>query len=133
MISDFTTNLIRDFLLRFSQASASRYIASPLRRQFWVSRAKFHYDLERWMPAPYELPVYRGDYVILTPKNILTKDDTWISRGDLARRFEDIPDAMENDQLRAGRPHRGQRQPVPCHQAGCTGHDLAMRSGAMCW
>ena len=53
------------------------------------------------MPETYELPVFEGDYVILTPRDILTKDDTWINHTDMIQRFEDIPDAIDNDQLRA--------------------------------
>jgi len=49
----------------------------------------------------YDLPHFQGDYVLLTPKDILTKDDTWISRPDLLDRFEGIPDAIPNEQLRA--------------------------------
>ena len=38
--------------------------------------------------------------MILTPKDILTKDETWISRPDLFDRFENIIDSLPNDQLR---------------------------------
>ena len=53
------------------------------------------------MPESYELPIYKGDFVILTPKDILTKDEIWINHSDLVNRFEDIPTAVENDVLRA--------------------------------
>ena len=68
---------------------------------FSVSRATFSYDTERWMPKRYLLPIYEGDFVILTPKDILTKDDTWINRNDMVNRFRDIPEAVDNGQLRA--------------------------------
>jgi hypothetical protein len=47
------------------------------------------------------LPAFGDDYVLLTPKDILTKDDTWINRSDLIRDFEQIPDALPSKQLRA--------------------------------
>jgi hypothetical protein len=47
------------------------------------------------------LPWYDGDYVLLTPKNLLTRDDTWISRGDLINRIEEIVAAVPDEQLRA--------------------------------
>ena len=53
------------------------------------------------MQKTYALPIHNGDYVILTPKDILTKDKTWINHKDLFNEFEDIPDAIENDVLRA--------------------------------
>lgn len=101
MISDFTTNLIKDYLLKFTQAFARSHIAPELRQRCSVSRARFDYDLERWMPVTYDLPVFADDFVILTPKDILTKDDTWINRSDMIHRFQDIPNAIDNDQLRA--------------------------------
>lgn len=101
MISDFTTNLIKDFLLEYTQTFAQTHIDPTMRRSVSISRAYFDYDLERWMPRTYDLPFFDSDYVLLTPKNILTKDETWINHSDMIRNFDDIPDAIENDQLRA--------------------------------
>ncbi len=39
--------------------------------------------------------------MILTPKDLLTKDDTWISHSDLVARFDEILPSIENEQLRA--------------------------------
>jgi hypothetical protein len=101
MISDFTTNLIKDYLLHYTSAFAVQFIHPDLIRTIAVPRAYFSYDTERWMPKTYRLPFYNNDFAILTPKNILTKDETWINHRDMVHNFEDIPDAVENDQLRA--------------------------------
>lgn len=103
MISDFTTNLIKDYLLSYTEGFAKAHISSYLVRVVSVGRAYFSYDFERWMPKTYTLPVCQDgdDFVILTPKDILTKDDTWISHSDMMHRFKDIPDAVDNDQLRS--------------------------------
>ncbi len=101
MISDFVTNLIKDYLLSYTSAFAEQYVSSDLTKTIAVSRAYFSYDTERWMPRTYRLPFSGDDFVILTPKDILTKDETWINHSDMVRNFEDIPDAVENDQLRA--------------------------------
>ena len=101
MISDFTTNLIKDYLLTFTQKFAKRHINKEFLKLVSVNRATFSYYHERWMPKRYLLPVHAGDYVILTPKDILTKDETWINHADMIRNFEDIPDAVENESLRA--------------------------------
>lgn len=101
MISDFTTNLIKDYLLLYTSTFATQHIRPDLTRTIAVPRAYFSYDTERWMPRTYRLPFCEGDFVILTPKDILTKDETWINHSDMVRNFEDIPDAVENDQLRA--------------------------------
>ena len=49
----------------------------------------------------YELPKFRGDYVLLTPKEILTKDDIWINKEDFVREYSDIPSSIGNPELRA--------------------------------
>jgi len=41
-----------------------------------------------------------NDFVILTPKELLTKDDTWINKADFAKDFEQIPDMISDDELR---------------------------------
>lgn len=100
-ISDFATNLIKGYLLEYTQAFAQRHLSAGNRGIFSVTRAVFNYETETWESRQYELPELRGDYVLLTPADMLTKDDTWISRSDLVREFSSIPDAIEDDQLRA--------------------------------
>ena len=59
-------------------------------------------------------------YVLLTPKDLLTRDDTWINKTDLIDDFEQLPAAIPNDQLRAQinsyflrlLPRRRKRQPT---------------------
>lgn len=101
MISDFTTNLIKDYLLTYTQAFAEKHISKDQRSTRAVSKSEFNYELGRWMPKSYELPIHNGNYVILTPKDILTKDEIWINHSDLVNRFENIPDSVENSVLRA--------------------------------
>ena len=100
-LSDFTTNLIKQFLLEYTQAFARQHIKSGFRRPFAVDKVRFDYPSRRWRREQYELPVFLGDYVLLTPKEILTKDEAWINRGDLLDRFEDIYTSVPDDQLRA--------------------------------
>ena len=47
------------------------------------------------------MPWHGGDFVLLTPKDALTRDDTWINRGDLVRHFEAKSEAIPDAQLRA--------------------------------
>ena len=61
----------------------------------------FNYETESWEPRTYDLPCFRGDYVPLTPRDLLTKDDTWINKADLIHDFRSIPEAIPNVQLRA--------------------------------
>ncbi len=54
-----------------------------------------------WVPGTFDLPYVGGDYVILTPADMLTKDEVWINRTDMIRDYPEIAAAVPNDQLRA--------------------------------
>lgn len=100
-ISDFTTNLIKDYLCTYTQTFTKAYLSIKQWRVRPVNNAVFNYETERWLPRSYELPWTGSDYVLLCPKDMLTKDDTWINRTDLAEEFEKIPTAIPDAQLRA--------------------------------
>lgn len=100
-LSDFTTNLIKGYLLRYTQTFARDQIPSSLRRVFFVDKVSFDYTTKRWRGERYELPVFGSDFVLLTPKDILTKDEAWINRSDLLDQFRTLYNAVPNDQLRA--------------------------------
>lgn len=100
-ISDFTTNLIMGHLLKYTQTFAKQYIDPSLCKTLRVPRAQFNYSTESWEEGTYYLPVYRGDFVILTPKDLLTKDETWINKEDLIEDFQYIPSSIQNEELRA--------------------------------
>jgi hypothetical protein len=99
-ISDFTTNLIKQFLLGYTETFALKYLKVDQRRKIAVERVRFNYRTQTWQSRTYQLPFVNGQYVLLTPRDILTKDDTWINKHDLVRNFYDIPDAIPNEQLR---------------------------------
>ena len=99
-ISDFTTNLIHGFLLRYTEQFATKHVDPRLVREIAAPRVRFNYATETWEPGVFRLPYHDGDYVLLTPRDMLTKDDTWINRSDLVRDFERIPDALPSKQLR---------------------------------
>lgn len=100
-ISDFTTNLIKDFLCKYTEAFAAAHLPPDTAKDVWVERARFDYGMQAWMRAKYRLPRVNGDYVILTPKDMLTRDENWINKGDLIAGFEEIPTAIPDLQLRA--------------------------------
>ena len=99
-ISDLTLNLILDFICTYTQAFARDYIAPQLRRNIWIQKAKFNYQTYSWQRAKYELPFIDNDYVLLTPKDILTRDENWINKSDMVRQFEEIPVAIPDRELR---------------------------------
>lgn len=99
-ISDFTTNLIKGFLLEYTQTFAQQHLKPEQRSVFRVSRSCFNYATESWEERSFELPKFGRDYVLLTPKELLTRDDTWISKGDLIRNFDQIPTMISDAELR---------------------------------
>lgn len=100
-ISDFTTNLIKGFLLDYTQAFAVKHIAQKYRKRIRIQKVAFNYETESWSAGMFDVPFWRDDYVLLTPKDILTKDDIWINKHDLLQDYSSIPDSIPNDQLRA--------------------------------
>jgi len=99
-ISDFTTNLVKDYLCRYTEEFALKHIAAPLRKKVWVQKEHFNYDTQSWGSAQYELPYIGGDFVLLTPKDMLTRDENWINRGEMIHDFESIPVALPDAELR---------------------------------
>lgn len=75
-ISDFTTNLIKEYLLEYTQTFAHEHLEPDQYRTFAVRRARFNYDTEAWETRNYDLPVLWGDFVLLTPIDMLTRDET---------------------------------------------------------
>jgi hypothetical protein len=100
-ISDFTTNLIKGFLLKYTEAFAKKHIVPSFRRNIPVDKVSFNYDTESWRTENFDLPFLFDDYVLLTPKDILTKDDIWINKHDLIADFATIRNSIPNAQLRA--------------------------------
>jgi hypothetical protein len=100
-ISDFTTTLIKEFLLRYTETFAREHIDASMRRTVSVEKVRFNYETESWERRSFELPYFNGDYVMLTPKDILTKEDIWINRPELLRTLDEIAAALPNETLRA--------------------------------
>lgn len=99
-ISDFTTNLIKEYLLNYTETFALKHIDKSQLKAVKVNKVYFDYELERWMPKEFTLPYIYGDFIILTPRDILTKDDNWINSNDLRGDFSRICNSVQNDQLR---------------------------------
>jgi hypothetical protein len=100
-ISDFTTNLIKEFLLEYTERFTKEFIPRNLRKKFLVKKVHFNYRTETWQPKSFLLPCFNENFILLTPKKILTRDKTWINREDLINDFDSLCDAIENDELRA--------------------------------
>lgn len=99
-ISDFTCNLIKRYLLQYTQEFAIKNLDVDQRKKINVGKVYFDYDLESWMPEVFELPYFNGDYIILTPIDILTKDENWINFSDMKASYFQIQQSIPNEELR---------------------------------
>lgn len=100
-ISDFTTNLIHAHLASITAEFSKKNIDDSKLGNFIIKKAEFDYEREVWKPHTFRLPKFNGDYVLLTPKDLLTKENTWINKDDLIEHFDEIPLAMSNEALRS--------------------------------
>jgi hypothetical protein len=105
-ISDFVTNLIKGYLLEYTQNFAQENIKKSYLRKFTVRHTKFNYKTSTWNAERFILPAWstsqnRVDYVLLIPKDLLTKDDNWINKTDLINQFNNIVSSLENNELRS--------------------------------
>nr|MBA2436563.1 hypothetical protein [Chthoniobacterales bacterium] len=99
-ISDFTTNLIKGFLCEYTERFVEEHVLNKSIGRFSVSRAFFDYEFGRWSSKTYYLPKFGEDFVLLTPRELLTQDDTWINKKDFVQEYYDIPKAIPNQELR---------------------------------
>lgn len=100
-ISDFTTNLIKGYLCRYTQTFATSQIEMARLKRVPVTHVAFNYQTRSWTTEYFVLPYIDGDYVLLTPKDILTKDEAWINKHDLIGDFDDVAASIPNVELRA--------------------------------
>lgn len=100
-ISDFTTNLIKHFLAEYTQKFCHDFVNKRFCSKFSLQKSEFNYKTETWMSKDYLLPSFKGDFILLTPKDILTRDDVWINKGDLVNDFDRILVSIPNEELRS--------------------------------
>ena len=77
-VSDFMANLIKRYLAEYTARFAAEHVDPSLIETHFVPKNRFDYETETWVADPYALPTHAGDFVLLAPRTILTKDDTWI-------------------------------------------------------
>jgi hypothetical protein len=102
-ISDFTANLMLEYLLEYTQSFAKKYLKPHQRKNFNI-RCTFDENLMIWKPREFELPYFHlekdGDFILLTPIDILTQDDSFISHSELKGNFKKITNSIGNSGLR---------------------------------
>ena len=100
-ISDFTTNLIKHYLLEVSQNFAQTYLDPSLCKEFKnIPHVCFDYDMQVWKAGTFYLPCFNNDFVLLTPSDILVRSETWINKRDLYSQVPFIGASMPDPVLR---------------------------------
>lgn len=100
-ISDFTTNLIKEYLLKYTQTFAQSNLSHDQLGHFRVPKVRFNYQTESWASESFELPKFENDFVVLIPMDMLTMEDIWINKSDMISQFDQIVQALPNEQIRA--------------------------------
>jgi hypothetical protein len=99
-LSDFTTNLIKGYLLKYTETLAMAHLQSTQRKSVHVERVSFNYETRRWESGVFTLPWHNEDYVLLTPCEILTRDEAWINQGDMVNQFYKLRFSLPDEHLR---------------------------------
>ncbi|WP_299135275.1 hypothetical protein [uncultured Tenacibaculum sp.] len=102
-ISDFTTNLIFEYLLEYTQKFALKYLNEKQITDFSI-RCKFDKSTKTWQPKTFKLPYFfreqNGDFILLTPLDILTVDEAIINNNDFYNNFNSVTRSIGNHSLR---------------------------------
>lgn len=102
-ISDFTTNLIFEYLLEYTEKFAVNYLKESQVTEFSI-RCKFKKETKIWYPRTFKLPYFfretDGDFILLTPLDILTVDDAIINNNDFYSNFKNVTRSIGNYSLR---------------------------------
>lgn len=99
-ISDLTTNFIKKYLLEYTQNFASLYLNPKKCKKFTVSKVEFSMKTKTWKSGEYILPCFNNDFVLLTPRDLLTRDNTFISKNDMIANLYNIVLSVDNETLR---------------------------------
>jgi len=102
-ISDFTLNLIKHYLVKYTEKFAIENLDKKHISKFRVSKLYFDFENSNWVDGESTLPISphnKSDYVLLTPKDILVKEEGWISVNDFLNNDGLIISNIPNEDLR---------------------------------
>lgn len=99
-ISDFTCNLMLGYLADFTEKFSKENIDKNKLGLFMVQRASFNWTTKTWTSKQFTLPKFGNQFVLLSPVDLLTKDEAWINHGDFVEDFSSVVAGVANDQLR---------------------------------
>ncbi len=98
-ISDLVVNLIMEYLCEYTEKFAKKHLDKSKVKKFNIQKVKFDYSRKMWIAKEYVLPFFGTDFVLLTPKDILTLEETWINKNELMENFITIARSIDNKAL----------------------------------
>lgn len=105
-ISDLTANLIKGYLCEYTEKFAKKYIKDNNKaKMIPVDKVEFNYNTESFVSKEYYLPYIinkkgEEEYVLLTPSDILRKDEQAINKVDFLNKYKDVRNSIGNSVLR---------------------------------
>ena len=104
-ISDLTTNLILDFLAKYTEEFCKNNLDVKFIGQFFLD-SKFNYRTESFESIEYQLPYIINDsgeneFVLLTPADILREEDPAISKIRFRKNYRSVRSGINNETHRA--------------------------------
>lgn len=102
-ISDFTINLIKEYLVRYTEKFAKQYLDESKTSTFRISKLYFDFNKNNWVDGEAILPINpfnKSEYILLTPKDILVKEEGWISVNSFLNEEGLIIEGIPNADLR---------------------------------
>jgi hypothetical protein len=100
-ISDFVTNLIKEYLLRYTEQFAKEYIDPSMCQLFRnIPKVKFNFEIGVWQSGSFYLPCLNKEFVLLTPMEMLVRAETWINKKDMYNSFEHLAVSLPDVALR---------------------------------
>ncbi len=105
-ISDLIVNLIKDYLCRYTEKFAHKYIDPKYCKKIPVDKAAFNYETESFYSNEYYLPCIinekgEEEFVLLTPRDMLRSEEPAVNAEDLVRTHETVRRSISNEALRA--------------------------------
>ena len=104
-ISDFTLNLIKSYLIEYTEIFCSKNLDSSLLSSFTIPKSEFDYTYWEWKNKTANLPYIinikgKKEFVLLTPKDILVKENWWINKNDYLEQDSNIIEKIDNKELK---------------------------------
>lgn len=104
-ISDWTVNILLGFFVDYTAKFAADHLDDSYCKVFEIQRYSFNYSTglfeDKMVKLPFIIkPNGKKEYVLLTPKSILRKDEQEICKRNFDLCFDDLRETLPNDVLR---------------------------------